>query len=375
MVDPTSLYPQPPAPAQAQSPVAAIGQFAEVRNALFQGQLQQQHIKQAEMATQLQAAKNKALAKLNDPKYLNPQDSTLDANAWIADLAKDPQTALYVPEAIATRSQMNALTPTGRVDAKTGQPGYGATQSVAAAYNPTTGAPAAPEAAPQGTPQGDGAATPPHQTNSPTGVMAPPVGFSTALPQSRSNYDKVTADAAGAPTQNAAYNEVINLANQGTLSGVNLTKAYAAASRNDYLHIFSGATEETVKNQELAKWLSQGLLASGMPGSDARLQELQHGNLNPGQLTDTIKDLAPFFKAVSEGTIAKQKYYNKVTDNGTNLATEPHANERWNENYDPRWIEFADLPKKDQRAFLTKHPDMIERRQQYHNLQNMGVVQ
>lgn len=373
MVDPTSLYPQPPAIAQPQNPVAAIGQYAEVRNALFQGQLAQQHIQQAQMATQLQNAKNKALMKLNDPKYLNPADSTLDANSWISDLAKDPETALYVPEAIATRSTLNAPTQSG-INSQ-GQPTFQANQSVTAAYNPSTQQ--APTGSPEAPPTGGGSPstpTPPSAgTHTPTNVMSMPPGFTTPLDQSRHNYNEVTENAKAAPQMNAAYNEAINLNKAGAPTGTNIATLYSWAAKN-IPGVAQGVTDKASQAQEIGKWMSQGLIANGMPGSDARLQELQHANLNPDQLPETIQELAPFFKAVSQGAIAKQNYYNKVTDNGTNLATEPHALQQWTNNFDPRWMEFNELNKKDQRVFLTNHPDLINRRQQYHNLQDMGVM-
>lgn len=203
----------------------------------------------------------------------------------------------------------------------------------------------------------------------------PKPGFTSPLTKSRQNYDEVTDTASKIPGTLAAYNEVINLNKQGALTGTRLADAYQVAARNDPLHILSGANDEATKSQEIQKWLAQGLIQNGMPGSDARLQELQHGNLNPDQLPETIKELAPFFKAVAQGAIKKQNYYNKTTANGSNLTNEPAALQHWNNNYDPRWIEFDELgSSKEKHEFLVKHPDMINKKQNYKALQQMGVT-
>ncbi len=210
-------------------------------------------------------------------------------------------------------------------------------------------------------------------TGSATGL---PAGYTSPQTKSRENFNEVDEAAKNAPNMNAAYSEAINLVNAGAPTGTKLTDWYQWAAKNDPLHIITGqgTTDKASQTQELGKWMAQGLLSNGMPGSDARLQQLQHGNLNETQLAETVKELAPFFKAVAQGAVAKQKYYNRVTNNGSDLSHEPQAAQNWNENYDPRWVEYDSLDKKDRHAFLVKHPDLLDKKDNYAKLQQMGVV-
>lgn len=201
-----------------------------------------------------------------------------------------------------------------------------------------------------------------------------PTGYSSPLTTSRANYDQVTKDATDVPQKLAAYNEVINLNKAGAPTGTNIANMYQYLSKN-IPGVAQGVTDKAVQAQEISKYLSQGLIAGGMPGSDARLQELQHANVNPDQLPETIKELTPFFKASAEGAVAKQAFYNKATNNGTDLSKEPQASQKWNQNYDPRWMEFDKLGDNGaKKEFLKKHPDMIDKESNLKNLQKMGVV-
>lgn len=204
-----------------------------------------------------------------------------------------------------------------------------------------------------------------------TGV---PEGYSNALPKSRDTYNQVTEEAETVPQRVYAYNEIINLANSGAPSGTTVSKMWQWAARN-VPGAPQGISDKAAQAQELSKFMSQALLGNGMPASDSRLQELQSGNLNPEQLIETIKNLAPAFKAVAKGAVEKQKFYNRVTNNGSDLNNEPQAAQQWNANFDPRWVEFDQLnDKKEQRKFLAKHPDLLDKRDNYHALQEMGVV-
>lgn len=384
---PTTYNPQPNA-------LQTFGQYqglanAQAQNALLQQELplMQQHVQQAQILTQRELGRQRIgqiVAKNTDPNT-----GKVDWLGVKTDGAKDPLVAQSYDqvENIADPQLVQTFAGYDNKGAEKLESLQNVQQKLGGGGNqpPMTG-PAANSTPAGGTPSQQGAAiTQQADQQQPTAQQQPqeppsiagslPPGFSTPLPTSRANYDQVSKEATTAPGQTAAYNEVINLANNGVMSGTNLTRAYAAAARNDPFHLLSGATDETVKNQELQKWMSQGLLASGMPGSDARLQELQHGNLNPEQLTETLKEMAPFFKAVSEGALRKQDYYNNQTSGGNNLEREPMAKQKWDDNYDPRWVEFDDLPdKKAQRAFLVDHPDMIQKRQSHQNLQQMGVI-
>lgn len=365
------------------------GQYQGLQNQMIQNQILQQElpgVMAKVQSAQMDVAADKAFAqKVSQHTDANGHTKWLDVQS---DIAKDPVTASrydrFQPvinnqlEAVSgglnenkepiseSRQNLNQKLGGGNVAAGGGQPTQqGASPQMGVA---TQQGDAPQEQQPQAAPQQ-------HPSGPPTITTGVQPGYTSPLATSRENYDKVSHDATTAPGQTAAYNEVINLANNGVMSGTNLTRAYASAARNDPFHILTGATDETVKNQELQKWMSQGLLASGMPGSDARLQELQHGNLNPEQLTETLKEMAPFFKAVSEGALRKQDYYNSRTNGGKDLQSEPAIKQQWDNNYDPRWIQFDDLSsKKAQREFLSKHPDMIEKRQSHQTLQNMGVI-
>lgn len=372
----TSMYPTQQI--QPQNPLTMMGQVQGVQNAMTSNQLmqaelpiRQQQAQQAINETLLQNAKVKGLQMLNDPKYIDPEKGTLDANTWIADMAKNPETAPYVPEAINSRSTMNKMTQSGVNPS--GQPTYQADQAVAAGFNPSRGTGNTNKNVSQN--NGQGNSDQDSQSGTPTKVMSVPPGFTTPLVKSRENYDEVSDSAKNMPNTLAAYNEVINLNKAGALTGTRLADAYQIAARNDPFHIMTGATDQATKSQEIQKWIAQGLLQGGMPNSDAKLQELQHGNLNPDQLPQTINKLAPFFKAVAQGSIEKQNYYNRVTNGGQDLSHEPTAKQQWDNNYDPRWIEFDQLPNKQaQHQFLVEHPDLLEKQQAHKTLQGMGVV-
>lgn len=201
-----------------------------------------------------------------------------------------------------------------------------------------------------------------------------PAGYTSPLPESAKTYQTVKADAENIPQQLAAYNEVINLNNAGAKTGTSLAQMYKYVAQK-VPGLSDAVTDKAAQTQAIGKYLSQGLIAGGMPTSDARLQELQSGNLNPDQLPETIKKLAPFFKASAQGAIDKQTFYNTKTNNGKDLTQEPAASQQWNQNYDPRWKEFDALPSNSEKAsFLKEHPDMIANKQKYKNLKDMGVV-
>ena len=194
------------------------------------------------------------------------------------------------------------------------------------------------------------------------------------MASSQKTYQQVKEDAENIPQQLAAYNEVINLNNAGAKTGTSLAKMYKYVAQK-VPGLSDAVTDKAAQTQAIGKYLSQGLIAGGMPTSDARLQELQSGNLNPDQLPETIKKLAPFFKASAQGAIDKQSFYNTKTNNGKDMSQEPAASQQWNQNYDPRWKEFDALSSNaDKSAFLKEHPDMIANKQQYKNLKDMGVV-
>lgn len=209
-------------------------------------------------------------------------------------------------------------------------------------------------------------------------ATAVPEGYTSPLVQSRQSYDQVADEAKTVPQRTYAYNEIINLANSGALSGTGIAKLYQWAAKNlPGAASIEGISDPAVKTQELGKFMAQALMGMGVPGTDAILQQWQHGEVNPEQLIGTIKGLAPTLKAVAEGAAAKQKFYNQVTQNGSDLSIEPEAAQIWNENFDPRWIEFDHLKGKTAKGnFLDAHPDMQEPQnvQKYEALQQMGVI-
>lgn len=348
-----------------QAPPNALQQFGQIQglqNANLQGQLLQQEIpirqqqqQQAQLATQQQQMATKQTedeqASLQDlTNFKNPDGKTYDYNAWLSNTAVNHP--LAIKTALGIRD--NQATPENFGIATSG-PNQGATQQL-----PTQQVGAA---------LGSGNASPV--------ITGLPAGGSPQT-QSRNNYNQVTAEAENTPGSLAAYNEVINMNKAGALTGTRLANAYQVAAKNDPFHILTGATDQAVQSQEMQKWMAQGLIQAGMPNTDAKLAELQHGNLNPDQLPETIGDLAPFFKASVQGAQEKLKYYNRVTNNGQDMSHEPMAAQQWL-NYDPRWIEFDNLPPhsatNNQRGeFLIKHPDMIADQLKYKNLQQMGVV-
>jgi hypothetical protein len=387
----------PPAPMNA---LTTMGNLQTIKNSMLQNQLMQQELpilqqrqQQMLMDTQKQKGEMDSMGYMANPKY-DQASGTKDFNGMLSDAAINAPYAVLplmkqrdnyaeqINAGVYPQGSPNAgaqrMAPRGEVIAASmgGGPNSQTSQNDNTQQPITATDLPSPSQSAQESPVN--LVKPPSNdplANAHSLPTSMPTGYTSAGPQSRENYNKVTLDAQNAPTTNAAYNEVINMNNQGALTGTRLADAYQVAARNDPFHIISGATTEAAKSQEMQKWIAQGLISGGMPASDARLAELQHGNIAPEQLPETIKELAPFFKASTQGILEKQKYYNKVTDNGTNMATEPHALQQWNSNYDPRWVEFDQLKGKTaQHDFLMKHPDLLDKRDQFNNLQNMGVV-
>jgi hypothetical protein len=215
----------------------------------------------------------------------------------------------------------------------------------------------------------------PVELHGPGVATGTPAGYTAPGPKSRESYDNVVDEAESVPQRLQAYNEIINLANSGAPSGTVFANMVKKAATIPGLQSLGDITDDAAKGQALSKYMSQALLGNGMPASDSRLQELQSGNLNTDQLIETVKKLAPAFKAVAKGAVEKQKYYNRETRDGNDLSREPKAAETWNDNFDPRWIEYADQKNKDEKKkFLTTHPDMLESVDKFNNLKKMGVI-
>lgn len=202
------------------------------------------------------------------------------------------------------------------------------------------------------------------------------VGVSPSFERSNKNYEDVVAQSASVPQTLAAYNEIINLNEAGAETGTRISSMYQWLAKN-VPGISADITDKASQTQQIAKWMSKALAAQGMPTSDARLGELQAGNLNEEQLSATIRKLAPFFVASAEGAKKKLQFYNKITQNGRNFDNEPAAQQLWTENYDPRWLEYAALPNETAKdKFFEEHPDMAnpENLKKLKNLKSMGVI-
>jgi len=185
------------------------------------------------------------------------------------------------------------------------------------------------------------------------------------LPASRANYDTVQTGATNAPNVTSALNEAFNLASKGdeNISGTDITNIRERLAQTGVMpQAVAGATA----TQTLQKFIAQALINQGMPTSDARLTQLQAGNLKPAQLTSTIRELAPYLKAQEQAMTLKQQYYNKNTANGQDLSNEPAIKQAWDNSYDPRWVEYQNLNSaKDKTSFLQEHPDLLAKKDQF----------
>lgn len=228
------------------------------------------------------------------------------------------------------------------------------------------------------------AGQPPHEqsmyakpeVSSPTVAAAPPVGYTGPLPEATSNYNQDMKEAKDVPNQLASYNEVINLNNAGTLTGTRLADAYKSLAKN-LPGLDPNVTGQEAQREEIAKNMARALIAGGLGSTDEKLNQIQSGNLNDEQIPEAIKEMAPMFKAISEGAKAKQVYINKATKNGTDLSGYNQASQQWNQNYDPRLIEYSGLPDKQSKlTFLQKHPDLksAPNEQKLNTLKSMGII-
>jgi len=324
------------------NPFDTIGKATGIANALQQNQLLQQQNQQQQMQTQQMRDNQKFDSYLSQQQQANPSGSP-DPNAagmWLATNAP-----LAYGRYQDWKNGRLALTPQG-VDQTTG-----------AAISKPLQQQQAELSAPNGS----------HTVNTST-----PQGFTTALPQSRANYNQVNRDANSAPDRLAAFNEIVNLNDAGAKTGTAVSDMYQKLAKTGLVP--DGITDQATQTQVIGKYIHRAYV-DNLPDSDYRAHVLESSQIGPEQLSSTIHDLVPFMKAQTQGLVAKQKYYNQQTKGGTDLTGEPVASQTWNQNYDPRWLEVDSLPNRAaQVAFLQKHPDMIGSKNQYQGLQNMGVV-
>ncbi len=319
-------------------------------------------------------AHNDAMMNHVEPLANDPNVDHKKVIGAVSDLVADPSAKFSAMDGAGVLSQMpsgqNGASPTPQDLHQHIQPVYNALKEhkqILDEHYPSSAQLKARETAAQ-------FAANPVQLVGPGIVTGLPAGYSSPQVKSRANYDDVNDAAKNAGTQTAAYNEVINLVNSGAPSGTNIANMYQWATKN-IPGISKDISDPAVQAQELGKYMAQGLIQNGVPPYASQVQDLQHANLNPDQFPETIKNLAPLFKAMAQGAVAKSEFYNKLTNNGNDLSKEPAAALLWAKNYDPRWIELdAIKDKKEQRKFLTKHPDLIDSIDKQENLVQMGVV-
>lgn len=208
----------------------------------------------------------------------------------------------------------------------------------------------------------------------PGGVMAMPPGFQEAQQASRERINTVQNDATVANKTLPVLDEVYNLSKGGALTGQASGKVYSYLASHGLA--VSGVTEPVQQLQEISKYMAQAAIAGGLPASDARLEALHEANTHPEQLPGTIQALVPFLRAQMKGAVEKQKFYNSHLSGSLSPDKEVAVKSQWDNNYDPRWLIFDELPTKgkERGEFLSEHPDMLDKVDQYENLNQMGVA-
>lgn len=165
----------------------------------------------------------------------------------------------------------------------------------------------------------------------------------------------VRSAATGAPVANAAIDNVLNLAEKTDQIGTHGADFIREMAK---IPGFEHAAGDSAANlQTIASHMAQIALANGMPESDARLAELQNANLTPQMLQQTIKNMAPFLHAVNEGNVERQKFYNEKIGNLSgntppSAADIYNAKQEWEQNYDPRVIEYSSLSGADKKKYV-----------------------
>lgn len=208
----------------------------------------------------------------------------------------------------------------------------------------------------------------------PGGVMAAPPGYAEKQQASRERINSVQSEATAANKTIPVLNEIYNISKGGALTGQASGQVYSYLSSHGLA--VPGITEPVQQLQEISKYMEQAMIAAGLPNSDAKLESLRNANTHPEQLPGTIQALIPFLKAQMQGAVEKQKFYNSTLKGDLSPDKEVAAKAQWDNNYDPRWLMFDDLPVKgkDRGEFLSEHPDMLDKIDQYENLTQMGVA-
>ncbi len=367
----TSSYPQ--YNAQSFNPLQTFGQYAQIRNALIQNQIYSAELPaiqaKAQYATQVVNGQQKAAQYFANSQDANGNPDVLGA---IQKIARDPDTSL--PEVLQAAYNLS------NTQLEKIQSGFNQGGGQRMVTRNQANIEAAQASSPQGqsTSQQDqsGSQSQPmtQASSQPAGIPGSlPQGYTSPLGNSRETYNQIKAQAESAPDKLAAFNEIVNLNDAGAKTGTSIASMYQRLAQTGLVP--QGITDQAQQTQLIGKYIHRAY-ADNLPNSDYRAGVLESSQLSPEQLSGTIHDLVPFMQASTQGLIAKQAYYNKQTKNGTDLTGEPTASQQWNQNYDPRWLEFGQIKNKaDQRAFLVKHPDMIDKRSNYQNLQGMGVFE
>lgn len=213
----------------------------------------------------------------------------------------------------------------------------------------------------------------PKGNNSPGVDMSVPRGYDQKLATSQGRIKQVQDDATAVPAQNAIFSQIEDLSKSGAPTGDIVAKGYKFLSEKG---LVSPASTEEKQREEIVKYMEQAALAAGMPTSDARLASVHSANVNENQLPAAIQGLTSFFKAANQGKVLKEEYYNKVLGDQLNPDQEIHAKQLWDQNYDPRIIEFKSLPDAAaKKTYLADHPDFKSLIPKIKTLHQMGVIQ
>jgi hypothetical protein len=323
---------------QPVNPLGAIANAASVVSAVQQNKLTGQQLAARNSLSNILAQSTNPGGDIN---YSNAQA--------MAD--QDPNAAIVGPEVQALKLSANAPTP--YYDSEKGQVMVAPAQNMGNVLNPAgnqvRNAPAAPQPVAAGGFRGN-----------PTVAGAAPTNAPEYQAGALQHLDTVRQSANGAPVAIAALNNVYNLSQKNPETGTYTADIIKELSKVPGLG--SLAQDEGASLQIQASHIAQLALANGMPGSDARLAELQNANLTPQMFQKTIQSMVPYLKGVAQGNIEKQKFYNeKIGELSGNqppsAATIFKAKQEWDQNYDPRVVEYNSLSKAEKAKYVANLSD------------------
>lgn len=186
-----------------------------------------------------------------------------------------------------------------------------------------------------------------------------PVGYQDKLTAAQGIQKQVRDDAATAPAQAGILNNILDFSKQGVKTGP------GTSFQNNIKSFLSGQgiasdkmNDEAAIYQEMVKYMTQLASQNGAANTDSFRELQQHSNPSDPMLPKAIQDVTKYLIAANQGKLSRLK---SMESTGTGKSLDPDQinewNNQWQQNYDPRALEFATLPAKERAAYLAKHPE------------------